>query len=214
MTRLLILGVVGAAFMAAGCGGSIAAARSMEATTPAAPSAIGGSPSMITRSAPTAPVSVAKTSSRAAVSATPGVVGTTSRSRPSKPHPTSPPTSGPRNRLIGLGIDVGVSIYSDCTGRAELTRGTVAIDTCMTWDVYFVGHSYGGPFAGLTYARNGEILTWYNAVGVARHYAIKGHQFTYGYGPPDMPPPGTTAQFQTCLTPNGSRIITFYAVSP
>jgi hypothetical protein len=120
----------------------------------------------------------------------------------------------PRNRLIGPGLNVGVSIYSDCTGRTELTRQTIAIDTCVKWDIYFVGHSYGGPFTSLTRAYNGETFTWYNKLGVARRFTIKGHQFTYAYGPADIPPRGTAAQFQTCLTPNGSRIITFYAVSP
>jgi hypothetical protein len=118
-----------------------------------------------------------------------------------------------RNRLIGPHLDVGVSTYSDCTGRTELTRKTAAIDTCVTWDVYFVGHSFGGPFTSLTHAYNGEILTWYNAAGVAHRYVIRGHQYTYALGPVDTPPHGTAAQFQTCLTPSGSRIITFYATS-
>ena len=119
----------------------------------------------------------------------------------------------PRNRLIGPHLDVGVSIYSDCTGRTELTRKTAAIDTCVKRDVYFVGHSFGGPFTSLTHAYNGEILTWYDSAGVAHRYTIRGHQYTYAYGPVDIPPRGTAAQFQTCLTPNGSRIITFYARS-
>ncbi len=119
----------------------------------------------------------------------------------------------PRNRLIGPGLDVGVSIYRDCTSRTALSRATVAIDTCMKWDTYFVGHSFGGPLTSLTHAYNGETLTWYNAAGVARAYVIEGHQYTYAHGPAAMPPPGTAAQFQTCLTPDGSRIITFYAAS-
>ncbi len=122
-------------------------------------------------------------------------------------------TPHPRNRLIGWHLDVGVSIYTDCTGRTELTRRTAAIDTCMKWDVYFIGHSFGGPFTSLTHAYKGEILTWYDSAGVARRYTIEGHQYTHAYGPADIPPPGTAAQFQTCLTRNGSRIITFYAVS-
>lgn len=214
MTRLLILGVAGTALLAAGCGGSVSAARSTAATTPTPTSAFSGSYSVVPRSAPTAPVSVTQTLSRAAVSPTPGLARATSPSRATKVHPTPPRTSGPRNRLIGPGLDVGVSIYSDCTGRAALPRRTVAIDTCMPWDSYFVGHSYGGPFTALTHAYNGEIFAWYNAAGIARRYTIKGHQYTYAYGPADIPPPGTAAQFQTCLTPNGSRIITFYAVSP
>jgi len=122
-------------------------------------------------------------------------------------------TAHPRNRLIGPHLDVGVSIYSDCTGRTELTRKTAAIDTCVRWDVYFVGHSFGGPFTNLTHAYNGEILTWYNAAGVAHRYVIRGHQYTYALGPVDIPPRGTAAQFQTCLTPSGSRIITYYATT-
>ena len=83
----------------------------------------------------------------------------------------------------------------------------------MTWDVYFIGHSYGGPFSSLLHAYNGETFTWFNASGAARRFTIKGHQLTYAHGPADIPPPGTAAQFQTCLTPTGSRIITFYAMS-
>ena len=119
----------------------------------------------------------------------------------------------PRNRLIGPGLDVGVSTYSDCTGRTPLPRHVVAIDVCVTRDTYFVGHSFGGPFTGLTHAFNGETLTWYNADGVAHRYTIEGHQYTRAYGPADIPPPGTTAQFQTCLTRGGSRIVTYFAVS-
>ena len=119
----------------------------------------------------------------------------------------------PRNRLIGPHLDVGVSIYSDCTGRTALTTTTAAIDTCVKRDVYFVGHSFGGPFTSLTHAYNGESLTWYDSAGVAHRYIIRGHQYTYAYGPIDTPPRGTAAQFQTCLTRSGSRIIIFYATS-
>jgi len=121
--------------------------------------------------------------------------------------------SHPRNRLIGPHLNVGVTTYSDCTGRTPLPRATAAVDTCMTWDRYFVGHSYGGPFAGLTDARNGETLTWYDAAGTAHRYTIRGHQYTSAYARAPIPPRGTAAQFQTCLTPSGSRIVTFYAVS-
>ena len=119
----------------------------------------------------------------------------------------------PRNRLIGPGLDVGVSTYSDCTGRTPLPRRAVAIDVCVTRDTYFVGHSFGGPFTGLTHAFNGETLTWFDADGVAHRYTIEGHQYTRAYGPADIPPPGTDAQFQTCLTRGGSRIVTYFAVS-
>ncbi len=122
-------------------------------------------------------------------------------------------TSHPRNRLIGPALDVGVSTYADCTGRTPLPRTTVAIDVCVTRDTYFVGHSFGGPFTGLTDAFNGKILTWYNAAGVAHRYTIEGRQYTRAYGPADIPPRGTAAQFQTCLTSGGSRIVTYYAVS-
>ncbi len=61
-----------------------------------------------------------------------------------------------RNRLVGTGLDVRVSTYSDCTGRTPLPRTSVAIDLCVTTDMYFVGHSFGGPFTGLRNAHNGE----------------------------------------------------------
>jgi hypothetical protein len=84
----------------------------------------------------------------------------------------------------------------------------------MTWDVYCLGHSSGGPFTALPHGYNGETVTWCNAAGVAHHYTINGHQYSHAYGPVDIPPARTAAQFQTCLTANGSKIITFYAVSP
>ena len=153
----------------------------------------------IRRVAPPAPATPAAVrSTPAAVRSTPAVITV---------------ITPPRNRLIGRGLDVGVSTYSDCTGRTPLPRTTVAIDLCITRDTYFVGHSFGGPFTGLTNAYNGETLTWYDAAGAAHRYIIEGQQYTRAYGPADIPPPGTAAQFQTCLTPGGSRIVTFYAVS-
>ena len=89
--------------------------------------------SVSTHSAPAATVSLRQRSLRVSVPATPKVVRSTSRSRPTEQHETTTLTTHHRNRLIGPGLNVGVSIYSDCTGRAELTRRTVAIDICMTW---------------------------------------------------------------------------------
>ena len=118
-----------------------------------------------------------------------------------------------RNRLVGTGLDVRVSTYSDCTGRTPLPRTSVAIDLCVTTDMYFVGHSFGGPFTDSGTHTTVRTLTWYDAAGVAHRYTIVGHQYTRAYGPADIPPPGTAAQFQTCLTRGGSRIVTFYAAS-
>lgn len=214
MTRLRILCLAGAAFLGAGCGGTIAATRSTAATTPTSTSASSSWISMVAQSAPPTLVSRLQTSIRVTLSPTPDAVRTALTSQAKTVRTARRLPAGPRNRLIGPGLDVGVSIYSDCTGRSKLTRRSAAIDTCMTWDVYFIGHSFGGPFTVLTHAHNGETLTWYNAAGVARRFTIEGHQYTHAYGRADIPPRGTTAQFQTCLTSNGSRIITYYAVSP
>jgi hypothetical protein len=140
-------------------------------------------------------------------------IATTAPSRTLAPLSTPAVAPHPRNRLIDPGLDVGVSTYSDCSGRTPLPRTTVAIDVCMTRDTYFVGHSFGGPFTGLIDAVNGETLTWYNAAGEAHRYTIRGRQYTHAYGPADIPPQGTAAQFQTCLTPGGSRIVTYFAAS-
>ncbi len=214
MTRLRVLGLAGLTFLAAGCGGSVAASRSTAVTKPTSTSASSGRLSVLAQTAPATLVSRVQTSSPVTVSPTPDAVRTALTLQAKTARLARRLPAGPRNRLIGPGLNVGVSIYSDCTGRSKLTRRNAAIDICMTWDVYFIGHSFGGPFSVLTHAYNGETLTWYNAAGVARRFTIKGHQYTHAYGAADIPPPGTTAQFQTCVTPNGSRIITYYAVSP
>ena len=222
MRRLLVLGLAGVALLVAGCGDSIPAARATKATTPAPAiaSAIasgissGISSALVTPSTPATTLSVPTASPHPTVFATSIVVSSTPPWHPPKVHLALTRASGPRNRLIGPGVDAVVTIYTDCTARTELTRRAVAIDTCVTWDVYFIGHSFGGPFAALIHAYNGEVFTWYNSAGVARPYTIKGHQYSHADGPVDIPPAGTTAQFQTCRTANGSQIITYYAVSP
>ena len=205
--KLVVSGVAGATLLAV-AGGSTTGARAADMTAGATQA------TSITRLAAAA-VSLWSSGTSPRTAGTPSVrhVAAAAPARPAAVGSTLAVIAPPRNRLIGPGLDAGVSTYSDCTGRTPLPRHAVAIDVCVTRNTYFVGHSFGGPFTGLTHAFNGETLTWYDADGVAHRYTIEGRQYTRAYGPADIPPPGTTAQFQTCLTRGGSRIVTYFAVS-
>jgi len=114
------------------------------------------------------------------------------------------------NTLIGYGVDVRVGVYTDCTGQAFPADGVASIYTCVPWDTYFLGHN-PGVFTPLLNMPDGTILTYYDASDAAHQYVIEGHAETSVGGPVPYPPAGTTAQFQTCVTPSGSDIRVFWA---
>jgi hypothetical protein len=125
------------------------------------------------------------------------------------------PISSIHNLLIVPGsAPIPVSTYSDCSklpsGQMQpLAEGVAAVDTCLHWDTYFLGHN-PGVFTHLFSAANGEILTWYDSVGHVRHFRIVSHTDQNGgiafySGPFD-------AEFQTCIDPAGVKIRVFHAV--
>ena len=124
----------------------------------------------------------------------------------------------PANRLIGPGLDVPVTLYTDCTAGTPLPRSSVALDTCMLpghsaayADDYFLGHN-PGQFSPLVNDPAGTVLTYFDSQGVAHRFAIAGHVDVPG-GTAPLPPPRTVAQFQTCLVPSGATIRVFYATA-
>ena len=86
------------------------------------------------------------------------------------------------------------------TGQAALTHTSVAIDTCVPRDTYFVGHN-PGLFTPLVSDQPGAVLTYYDGSGTAHRYVIQGSvDVVLADGAP-TPPAGTVAQFQTCICP-------------
>ena len=139
---------------------------------------------------------------------------------PPTPVPTPPPTPVPTvipapvvlyNELVGPGLNVGVGVYSDCTGLSPLGTGEAFLDICIPWDNYFVGHNYG-VFTPILNWGIGTQVTYWDGSGVAHKYTIEGSQIITNWIDP-VPPAGTVAQFQTCTTPAGVAAIIFWAVS-
>ncbi len=101
-------------------------------------------------------------------------------------------------------VDTAVTVYGDCSGQAPVPLGQAAVDTCVSGRLYFVGHN-PGVFGGLLDAQVGTRLTYYDQSGRAHSYAVvKVRDWRREAG---VPPPATgavVAQFQTCVTPDGS----------
>jgi hypothetical protein len=112
--------------------------------------------------------------------------------------------NGP-NTLTGYGIDVTVVNYPDCSGKSDVPHGVAAIDTCVSWGRYFVGHN-PGVFTPLVGMPDGTVLTYHDGADLATRYVIEGSLESSAGDPVPPPPAGATAQFQTCLTPSGSVI--------
>lgn len=126
------------------------------------------------------------------------------------PRPTAAPTPAPAprnpvNRLVGgHGLNTGVGTYGDCTGQAVVPSGIAAIDTCVTQDIYFVGHN-PGVFTPLISTSAGEVITWYDAQAIGHPLRIVAtRNWQRADGIPPVTQPGVTVQFQTCVTADGS----------
>ncbi len=116
------------------------------------------------------------------------------------------------NTLIGGGVDVSVADYSDCTSQSPVPSGVAAIDTCVTWDTYFIGHN-PGVFTPILDMADGTVMTYYDSSDVAHRYVVEGSVETSFGDPVTQPPEGSAAQFQTCVTPTGSVTRIFWAVT-
>lgn len=144
-------------------------------------------------------------------SLTPAGVDSTGRGASGSGSGGAPDTglNGP-NTLTGYGIDVTVVNYPDCSGKSEVPHGVAAIDTCVSWGRYFVGHN-PGVFTPLVGMPDGTVLTYHDGADLATRYVIEGSLESSAGDPVPPPPAGATAQFQTCLTPSGSVIRIWWA---
>lgn len=110
-----------------------------------------------------------------------------------------------RNRLISADgtLNTGVGYYGDCSGRTPLTHSMAAIDGCVGGRTYFVGHN-PGVFTPLMHFSVGALITWYDGSGTAHRLRIIAvRQWSHSAGAPTLIS-GATAEFQTCITSDGS----------
>ncbi|HEY2702240.1 MAG TPA: hypothetical protein VGL20_00980 [Candidatus Dormibacteraeota bacterium] len=112
-----------------------------------------------------------------------------------------------RNQLTsGDGtLHTAVGVYSDCSGRSELTHAMAAIDTCIPGPQYFVGHN-AGVFTPLMHMGVGSIITYYDGGATAhvwRVVSVRG-DWRSANGVPPATEGDVVAQFQTCVVPDGS----------
>jgi len=97
-----------------------------------------------------------------------------------------------------------VGRYTDCTGHAALTHSAAAIDTCVTGLRYFIGHN-PGVFSGLMSASLGTLIGYYDGSGrLHRYEVVADRTWLRSAGVPPPAVAGEAAQFQTCVTADGS----------
>lgn len=127
---------------------------------------------------------------------------------PPAPRPVvaPPPPPAPVSyhwRLTGPnGLNTGVGFYSDCSGRTALTHSIAAIDTCVGGRTFFVGHN-PGVFTPLMYTGVGAIIIYWDGNGVPHALRVFAVRTWIHSGFPSMLA-GATAEFQTCITADGS----------
>jgi len=101
-------------------------------------------------------------------------------------------------------LSTGVGVYSDCTGQAPVPRTTAAIDTCIGGVTYFDGHN-PGVFTPLMSMPIGEVITWWDSAGHAHPLRIVAERrWAHTSGTLGPATAGVVAQFQTCITADGS----------
>lgn len=114
------------------------------------------------------------------------------------PAPTPAPVTY-SNYLSGPhGLSTAVGWYSDCSGRSELTFSEAAIDTCISPELYFVGHNYG-VFTPLLNYNVGDQITYWDGNGGAHVYTVVAIQNVPANSTPTAASSGYPAVFQTCL---------------
>ncbi len=112
----------------------------------------------------------------------------------------------PRNLLFTAdrAVYTEVGSYTDCSGHAALTHATAAIDTCVTGLRYFIGHN-PGVFTGLMRVGVGALIGYYDATGhLHRFEIVAARTWLRKDGVPPPAQVGEAAQFQTCVTADGS----------
>ena len=119
------------------------------------------------------------------------------------------------NRLVSAdgSLDVPVGVYSDCTGHSGIDSDRPDLDTCVRGRAYFVGHS-PGPFAPILAMNVGARITWYDGAGVAHPLVVVSRRdIAWKAGLPHLATDAVVAQFQTCITLDGSLIRILDAVA-
>ena len=125
---------------------------------------------------------------------------------PPPPPPPPPPAPSGVNLLVSADgrLHTGVGIYSDCSGASPLTRAVAAIDTCIHGLTYFVGHN-PGVFTPMMSMPIGEVITWWDSAGHAHPLRIVAERrWAHTSGTLGPATAGVVAQFQTCITADGS----------
>ena len=131
--------------------------------------------------------------------------------------PVAPPAFGglasapgfawPRNRLVSSDgtLDVSVGVYADCSGNSPIDSDRADLDPCFYGRSYFVGHS-PGVFAPLLAMRPGALITWYDGAGTPQRLRVVAvRDFIRNSAPLSLAQPDVVAQFQTCLTADGTH---------
>jgi hypothetical protein len=116
------------------------------------------------------------------------------------------PAAGPHSVLQTPdgSLDVAVETYGDCSGEAPLTHAAAAIDTCITGLTYFIGHN-PGVFTPLMRLGVASKLYYFDAGGRPHHLqVIAARTWLRDAGVPPPVRSGEAAQFQTCVTADGS----------
>jgi hypothetical protein len=103
-------------------------------------------------------------------------------------------------------------VYSDCSGRTEVSHAVAQVDTCVGGRTYFVGHN-PGVFTPLLSETVGSVITWWDSSGVAhRLRVVASRTWMRDDGVPPMVSGAVVAQFQTCLVLDGSKDLILDAV--
>ena len=131
---------------------------------------------------------------------------TTTAPAPATPAPRPMPSWPTRNFLLSADgtLHTSVRLYTDCSGNTPLPGGQAAIDTCTTRVTYFVGHNVG-VFTPLMHMGVGALITWWDSNGTAHPLRVVSvRNWSHGPGFPAPARSDVIAQFQTCITADGS----------
>lgn len=126
--------------------------------------------------------------------------------RPAVPAPAAPVNHHDWLQSADGSLHTGVTFYSDCTGVTPIPQNNAAIDTCWKDVTYFVGHNYG-VFTPLLSFSVGTLITYWDSAGTAHPYrVVEVRDWTRAQPPAPPATPSVVAQFQTCLTVDGSQM--------
>ena len=150
---------------------------------------------------------VVRTEEVSAAPQTPTVVTTDTRVTATPPATATPVPTGPPNTLTSADgtLDTSVGVYTDCTGKTELTHAEAAVDSCVSGATYFVGHN-PGVFTPLMTMGVGSLITYDDANGMAHTWRVVSVRTAWhsAGGIPPVTESDVVAQFQTCVLPDGS----------